>query len=36
MRDWLLVLPPLAIAAYFIYYPNEWWALVYWLQGLLQ
>ena len=35
MRDWLLVIAPVAIALYFWYFPDEWRALVYWLEGLL-
>ena len=35
MRDWLFVVAPFAVAIYFLLYPDQWWALTYWLQGLL-
>ncbi len=35
MRDWLLIAAPFAVAFYFLLFPDQWWAFVYWFQGLL-
>ena len=35
MRDWLFVVAPFAVAIYFLLYPDQWRAFMYWFQGLL-
>ena len=36
MREWLLVLAPIAAIVYFLTYPSEFTALMNWLASLLQ
>jgi hypothetical protein len=33
MREWLLMLVPVALIIYFVVYPNEFSALLTWLGG---
>lgn len=35
MRDWLLIAAPVAVAVYFLLYPDQWRAFMDWFQGLL-
>jgi len=36
MRDWLLILVPVAVIFYFVFYPNEFWKFMAWFARLLQ
>jgi hypothetical protein len=36
MRDWLLVLVPLAIALWLILYPEQFRTMEYWITGFFQ
>jgi len=36
MREWLLVLAPVALVTYFLIYPNEFRAFMGWFGRLLQ
>jgi hypothetical protein len=36
MREWLLVLAPVAVVIYFVIYPDQFAALVHWAGGLLR
>ena len=36
MRDWILILAPIAAIVYFLIYPSEFTALMNWFARLLQ
>ena len=36
MRDWLLILAPIAVVAYFLVYPGQFTLFLRWLARLLQ
>jgi hypothetical protein len=36
MRDWLLILAPIAVVAYFLAYPQQFTAFATWLEGLVR
>jgi hypothetical protein len=35
MRDWLLLLAPLALVAYFVVFPHQFSAFMAWAAGLM-
>ena len=36
MREWLLVLAPVAVVGYFIMFPDQYGAFVYWAERLVR
>jgi hypothetical protein len=36
MREWLLMLVPVALIVYFVVYPHQFSALLTWLLGLIR
>jgi hypothetical protein len=36
MRDWILILIPVSVIFYFVFYQDEFWKFVAWFEGLMR